>query len=344
MKIKRILSLTLVCSMLFGVPVMANEGDAVSSYDTEAASLEYLESIEFPECKAIKLSAEEVSELMTKERKQTRITVPDDYEPNDTVSTAFPYNKVETVNRQLTSRNDLFGLGMRQACLHSEDDEDWFSIKLTAGEKYFVDLRNIGKSNWYIELYYFGTNGNEYKYTTNPEERPIFEKRPEKYFYFTAKDTGTYYIKISSGNDWANVMNYFFYVGPTIQYFNIVDMPTYGSVQIYGGGYSTYTFDLRKEIVPANTSIVNLTMTDSFPRGTECTEVARSMSAGGKTYYSTNGSGSGIVNGISGVSLGQLWTIGGKCRNGKHFTYWSCELNGRFSCIMEPYPGLELPS
>ncbi len=342
MKIKRILSLTLVCSMLLGMPVMANEGEAISSYDTEAASLEYLESIELPKHKAIRLSKAEVSELIDKEGKKTRTTVPDDYESNDTVSTAFPYNKVEMVNRQLTSRNDLFGLGMRQAGLHSEDDEDWFSIKLTAGEEYFVDLRNIGKSNWFIELYYFDSNGEGYYYTTDPEVMPVFEKWPEKYFYFTAEDTGTYYIRITSGNDWSNVMYYFFYVGSPIQYFDIVDMYTYGSAQIYGGGYSTYTFDLRGESVPAITAIVNLTMTDSFPRGKECTEVARYMSAGGKTYYSTNGSGSGIVNGISGVSLGQLWTIGGKCSNGKHLTDWSCQLNGRFGCIMEPYPGMEV--
>jgi hypothetical protein len=37
-----------------------------------------------------------------------------------------------------------------------------------------------------------------------------------------------------------------------------------------------------------------------------------------------------------------LWTIGGRCAKGTHFTYWSAELNGRFGCVMAPYPGNEL--
>ena len=51
-------------------------------------------------------------------------------------------------------------------------------------------------------------------------------------FYFTAKDTGKFYIRICSGNDWVDSMYYFFYVGPAIQTFDIVDMPTYGGVNL----------------------------------------------------------------------------------------------------------------
>lgn len=222
------------------------------------------------------------------------------------------------------------------------DDEDWFYTNLTAGEDYFVDLRNIGKSNWYIELYYLRTDGTGYYYSTNPVEMPVFEKWQEKYFYFTAQDTGKYYIRIASGNDWSDEMHYFFYVGPAIQYFDIVDMPTYGGVQIYGNSYQTYTCDLRGIAVPATTAIVNLSMTDNFPQGKECSEVEKYMSAGGKTYYSSSGGKSNVINNIGKVSLGQLWTIGGRCANGNHFTYWSGRLNGRFACIMAPYPGNEV--
>lgn len=47
-------------------------------------------------------------------------------------------------------------------------------------------------------------------------------------------------------------------------------------------------------------------------------------------------------NNISGASLGQLWTISGKCANGSAFVTWSPKINGRFVCIMAPYPGDEI--
>lgn len=342
MKVKHVLSLALVCSMLFYVPVMAEEENTINSYDAEATSLEYLKSIELDKQESISLSSEQVSELFAESGIQTYVTTPDDCEPNDTIDTAFPYSQVPVVNSQMTSKYDLYGLGMRYAGLHSEDDVDWFSVNLTAGEDYFVDLRNIGKSNWYIELYYLESDGSGYYYSTNPEIMPVFEKWPEKYFYFTAEDTGTYYIRISNGDDWSNEMYYFFYVGPAIQYFNIVDMPTYGTAQIYEYDYTTYTCDLTGDAVPATTAIVNLTMTDSFPPGNTCGKVEKYMRAGLKTYYSSSGSNPNTITNIAGASLGQLWTIGGKCGDGKHSTYWTGKLNGRFGCVMAPYPGLEL--
>ena len=343
MKIKRFLGIVLVCSMMFSMPIMAAEKDgSMQNYDAEAASLKCLESVQLDKQEAKVLSPAQVSELFSEQSIQSYTTVPDECEPNDTINTAYPYTQVPVVTSQLTSKYDLFGLGMRHAGLHSETDEDWFSISLTAGEDYFVDLRNIGKSNWYIELYYIKPDGTGYYYSTDPTEMPVFEKWQEKYFYFTAKDTGTYYIRIANGNDWSDEMHYFFYVGPAIQYFDIVNMPTYGSVQIYGNDYKTYTCDLSGTSVPKTTAIVNLYMTDNFPQGKECAEVEKYMSAGGKTYYSPSGGTSNIINSISGAPLGQRWTIGGRCANGEHFTYWSGVLNGKFGCVMAPYPGNEV--
>lgn len=137
-------------------------------------------------------------------------------------------------------------------------------------------------------------------------------------------------------------MYYFFYVGPAVQEFDIVDMPTYGSVNIYDKSYKTYTCDLRGTAVPADTYIINMNMTDQFPQGKACSEVEKYMSAGGKTYYNRSGGGSGIINNIYGASLGELWTIGGRCAKGTHDTTWRGVLNGRFMCKMAPYPGNEL--
>lgn len=249
---------------------------------------------------------------------------------------------MNTLTPKLTDLNQLYTLGMKNAGLHSPTDEDWYNTNLVEGELYFVDLRNIGLLDWFIELYYIRPDGTGYYYTTDPAQDPIYLDKPEKYFYFEAEDTGTYYIRVSSGDDWEDSMHYFFYVGPSIQYFDIVDMPTRGGVKIYGtSGYNTYTCDLRGA-VPAQTSIVSLSVTNSFPEGTVCSEVDKSLSAGGKTYYNTTGTGGIVINNISGTSLGQLWTIGGRCAKGTHFTYWSARFNGRFACVMEPYPGNEL--
>lgn len=340
MKIKRILSLALIGSMLFSVPVMAEESEGTANVDSENLSLE---SVEFDVVEPISLEREQVSELFADEDGiQPYTTEPDDCEPNDTPATAYPYSQVETLTTELTGINQLYTLGMKHAGFDSETDEDWYTVTLTADETYFVDLRNTGKLNWFIELYYVNSDGSGYYYTTNPAENSVYLDVPEKYFYFTAEDTGTYYIRVSSGDDWADEMHYFFYVGPAIQTFNIVDMPTYGGVNLFGNtSYRTYTFDMSNQ-VPSQTSIVSLSITDNFPQGNACTEVDKYLSAGGSIYYNTSGTGSGTINNIRGASLGQLWTIGGKCATNSHYTYWSAHLNGSFQCIMEPYPGNEL--
>ena len=57
-----------------------------------------------------------------------------------------------------------------------------------------------------------------------------------------------------------------------------------------GSSYRTYTCDLSGMAVPAQTAIVNLSMSDSFSGSTICPKVDKYMSAGGKTYYSKSGS------------------------------------------------------
>ena len=51
-------------------------------------------------------------------------------------------------------------------------------------------------------------------------------------------------------------MHYFFYVGPSIQYFDIVDFKTYGGTQLYANGYQTYGLDLIGGGTPEITAIV----------------------------------------------------------------------------------------
>lgn len=274
---------------------------------------------------------------------QPRLTTPDDCEPNDSKLMAYPYDRVPVVKDKMTSEYDLDRLGYRHAGLHSESDVDWYYVNLKAGEECFADLRNIGKTNWYIEVYHYDASGDvDFYETTNPEMKSKFTNKPEKYFYFIPKTTGKYYIRITNGGDWSSEMHYFFYVGPVKQEFDIVDMPI-GAVKIWGSNYQTFTCDLRGSAVPKNSRIINLSIKDSFPLGKECREVEKYMRAGGMTYYSPSGGSIDTISGISGVSLGQLWTVGGRCARNNHITQWSAKLNGRFSCEMAPYPGNEVP-
>lgn len=339
MKIKRLFSLVVVCSMLFCMPVMAAENNLDDGAMDEELITGTLEDVEVDLSAPIEVS-EEVYEVLVGNSIQPYVTTPDNYEENNSPATAVAYNSVATLTNQVSSNNDLYRLGMKSAGLHSATDEDWYYITLDAGQTYFVDLRNIGCRDWYIELYYLtGDIETSYYYTTNPAVRSEFQGAAEKYFYFTAQDSGTFFIRISSGNDWVDSMYYFFYVGPYIQTFNIVDLPTYGGVNLFGTSYQTYTCDLRNAF-PATTAITSISISDSFSNGS-CSHLSKYMSAGGRTYYNSVGSDS--IGNIQNVSLGQLWTFGAKCSQNMHSgVHWSARINGRFRCIMEPYPGNEI--
>lgn len=350
MKIKKSLCLVLMATMIFSTPVMAAEsGDSKMNEESAATVVAplseeeagaMLEEVPLTTQAPEEMGKEEVTALFEKQNDVFRsyVTTPDPYEPNDTPATAYPYNSVNTITTELSSQVDLYTLGMKNAGLHSATDEDWYTISLQSGTDYFVDLRNIGMRNWYIELYYLRADGTGYYYTTDD---PVYENQPERYFYFTAEDSGTFYIRVTSGGDWVDSMYYFFYVGPAIQYYNISDLPTYGNTQIFGTGYQTYSCDLRN-YVPKDTALLTLSLTNNFIEGTPCNELDKRISAGGSTYYNTPGTGSETINNIAGAALGQLWIIGGKCAKGSEFCRWSAHMNGRFACIMAPYPGDEL--
>ena len=76
---KRIISIALVCSMLFGIPVMAAEEDIENDYDVEATSSEWLKSVDAKKMEPIYLSPEEIEELYTDDGIEPQVTVPDDF-------------------------------------------------------------------------------------------------------------------------------------------------------------------------------------------------------------------------------------------------------------------------
>lgn len=85
MKMKRMLGLLVACSMLFSMPVMAEETETVVS----DVSTDYFESVEFDTMEPIRLSSAQVDEVFADNNGiQPLITTPDEYEPNDKIGRA----------------------------------------------------------------------------------------------------------------------------------------------------------------------------------------------------------------------------------------------------------------
>lgn len=283
-----------------------------------------------------KANEEEVREIL-EDKPQLFSLTPDNYEGeggNDTINTAYPYNQVPAYSTKITGPNQLFRLGMKNASLHSDTDVDWYKLELKEGERCFVDIRNL-EGNWNIRLYYYNKADNDslWYYQPKPE---TFDNKSEKYMTVVPKQTGTFYLRVTSDGDWMDTMNYFFYAGPEEQIFTVENLPTYGSAQIYGGTYKSYTVDLT-EVVPKYSEIISLSITDSFSSGTSCSELDKRLTAGLRSYYNTAGTGSATINYISGVQLGQVWDFAAKCNGNKHVTVWSAKISGKIRCKMAPY-------
>lgn len=345
-KVNRILCLSLILCMMFAGTAYAQEDTSSlvdnSSFEDTISGVGVQEFVPV-DVERMNTVGNVLGSTDSDNKEVLRSLSPDAGEPNDTVSDAYPYSSMPEIQTTMTSKWDLYRLGMRTANFHTANDEDWYYANFTSGVTYFVDLRNVGSTNCFIELYFLGTDNNWYFATTDPSYYSVYANKPEKYFYIQAPTSTTYYIRVSSNGEGDSLsMNYFFYVGPAEQTFDIVNMPTYNSVQLLGTGYKTYTLDLTGTAVPADAQILYLYMDDSFPLGGSCAEVDKYMSAGGSTYYNTPGTGSSTINYINGVSLAQLWTIGAKCHNNMHSVKWTGVLSGRFRCTMAPYPGNEL--
>lgn len=138
------IGLLLACSVAFSTPVMASEDTSINLTENEK------------EQDMAQITGGEMLDLFSDEENNQLDTmaVPDKWEPNNTLETAYPYDKLPVLTTTITCSTDLYRLGMRYGSLDSPDDVDWYTVDLTANQKYFVDLRNVGETNWYIELYY----------------------------------------------------------------------------------------------------------------------------------------------------------------------------------------------
>ena len=161
------------------------------------------------------------------------------------------------MNTTISMESSIYTLGYKTANLTTADDDDWYKVNLTKGISIFADIRNIGSSNYNMQIFYKAADGTNQFYST---EQAVFNRTPEKYLTFSAPVTGTYYIKIYSLGD-LEKMNYYFYIGPKLkQLFNI--NLSLGGTQIWGSSYQRNTINLVKYFPSgAKTNTVSLTNT-----------------------------------------------------------------------------------
>lgn len=259
----------------------------------------------------------------------------DAYEPNNSKDTAYNYDLIPEMS------GNLYNTGLKNANLHTVDDEDWYYTTLTAGKTYFMDLRNIGSTpNFNITFFHFN-NDNTVDYLTSVGDT-TFSGKPEKYYYFKPTKSGRYYIVITGDGVNVSAMNYFFYMGDverTFDYTGYVGTP----IPVRGNSYQTgKSFDLSRNVVPKESIVLSMSLSNTFS-GTICSECQKMLVAeDGNAYYSSSSGGTEILNVARYQYLDQEWSLSARCTNGIHVTTWTPRITARYSCIMQPYPGNEV--
>lgn len=210
---------------------------------------------------------EEIHNIIPKVETQISTTMPriapDQYEPNDTIDTAYNYDLIPELDVY------LYNMGFKSANLHTVTDEDWYYTTLTAGNIYFLDLRNIGDSDYNISLFFFNEDGTMDYLTSVGDTR--FTQHPEKYYYVQPNKSGRYYVCITGNGTTTSTMNYFFYIGNAQRSFTYSG-PVGTPISIFGDTYQTgKNLDLSKAVVPYDSVVLSMSFSNDFS-GTICPE------------------------------------------------------------------------
>lgn len=130
---------------------------------------------------------------------RAKVCEPDPYEPNNSMDTAYPYEKTKVLS------GNLFIEGYRSAGCHVEGDVAYFSITLSTPYSYDVVLKNLYDQDRHIYIWEDNGNGtwSRFRYRYQKTGQP-------EYWIFTPSRSGTHYIQIAGGG--AEYMYFFFAV------------------------------------------------------------------------------------------------------------------------------------
>lgn len=347
MKLRKIISLTLMVIMAISMPVLAAENNSVqedeniivlcNEEDITFADFSVTEDIVITEM-TLNVNKSEMNGILTETCESSVASAysltADAYEPNDTVETAYNYALIPEIS------GTLYNNGFKSANLHTVTDEDWYYTTLTAGNIYFLDLRNIGSTPGFnISLFYFNDD-NTFDYLTSIGDTR-FTGQPEKYYYIQPSKSGTYYVCVTGDGVNTSDLNYFFYIGDAQRTFTYTG--SVGSVRVYGDTYQTgKTLDLSGTVVPKDSIVLSMSFSNNFS-GTVCSECQKKIvAADGNAYYSSSSGGTDILNVARYQYLDQVWSLSARCTSDTHVTTWIPKITARYSCVMQPYPGNEV--
>lgn len=247
--------------------------------------------------------------------KRAATYAPDNYEPNNDFDEAFPYNSTVKMT------GNPFSEGYVAAGIHDEDDNDYFSINLSAGTDYFFSLKNLYND---YDLIVFSPDLSGYwanaYYGTTPES-----------FYMNAPTTGTYYVVIV-GNGLPEYYNYFFKAVKAIQTKH-VKIPSGLTFNFNGAGSTSYlAFDTRS-IIPSD-AVLNSVRIDSNGTGSWTGLTKYLRASNGRVYSNQDGTGLDYINYPTNTQYAsQLWGIAGKVYEPTRYFTWKPNVSMEYTYV-----------
>lgn len=140
------------------------EGDQEHTHTTEEEIVWAEEAMASPE--DVEALEQLTGSTITESPLNTFQIAADMYEPNDSFSTAFPYSKTVKID---SHANDDFSYGYAYANIHTQGDEDYFSVNLTQGFRYVAAIKNVYNHLREIRGYYQKADGSWWYYHGTPE-------------------------------------------------------------------------------------------------------------------------------------------------------------------------------
>lgn len=240
----------------------------------------------------------------------------DQYEDNNTIETAYPYEKCTKMT------GDTFREHYISANIHDEEDLDIYTINLVAGEEYFFHLKNLVK-DYDLAVVTPDISGAYTDVRTGSEE---------EFFYIKPEQSGKFYVVVFGKGQPYTSLNYFLYAGKSVMT-KTLNEDAGLSIKFNGAGLSNYyVYDLTNKIRP-----------NSWVKRFEI-DYSGSGYWIGFTKYLKSESGSVYTN--KGFHLmdipeyseraDQKWQIAGRVHQGNSYFLWQPRVSIEYSYIMKP--------
>ncbi len=244
---------------------------------------------------------------------------------HDTKETAYNYAQLLSLDTDYDMQ-DMYTGGFRKDQLELGEGENYYSINLTAGTQYFVDMRH---TNEYcdIEVRRYNSNNTYTKWSYSPN---TFGNCDEKYFYMTPTTSGTHYIVVSDRqNRNTQTAYYILRVDPALRTetatrtitFSCIPEDVVGHIGLWGSGMGSVEYFPSADTSPYQDRFPTYAIAERIllsDGNTGCPKLDKHMTSGlsGRRYSNGANTGGDELAGIGAANerIHQRWTISGQCR------------------------------